>query len=124
MKAAGLTVNLQISNFYPALIGNWLGFDINTEIMKFFVPIHKTEDLLSLLLDLSKSDVASARQVSKIAGRIIPMQLVIGPLARLFRRQMYFFVETTSTWDDKEVISNRLNQEIHFWLNNLKKQKA
>ena len=88
--------------------------NINTKIMKFFVPIQKIEDLLSLLLELSKSDVASARQVSKIAGRVISMQLAIGPLARLFTGQMCFFVETSSTWDDKEVINNCLNQEIHF----------
>ena len=124
MKSAGLTVNFQKSNFYPSQIGNWLGFDINTNTMKFFVTKQKIADLLSLLSDISKSDVASARQVSKIAGRIISMQLAIGPIARLFTRQMYFSVENSTTWDSTAAIDKNLNQEINFWLNNLKKHNG
>ena len=52
------------------------------------------------------------------------MQLAIGPLARLFTRQMYFFVENTSSWDDFSTIKPDLHQEINFWLHNLKKHNS
>ena len=47
MKAAGLTVNFQKSNFYSTQVGNWLGFNINTKTMNFSVPEEKLLDLLT-----------------------------------------------------------------------------
>ena len=72
---------------------------------------------------MSKSNVASARQISKITGRGVSFRcsLPIGPLARLFTRQMYFFIENSAKWDETITAGDDLIQEINFWVHNLKK---
>ena len=123
MKKAGLTINFEKSNFTPVQQGSWLGFDIDTAALKLYVPKAKIEHLINLLNSLSSSLVTSAREVSKIAGRIISMQLAIGPLARLFTRHMHYFIENRSFWDSRHIINIELRKEIGFWRRNLKNSK-
>ena len=99
--------------------GSWLGFDIDTAAMKFYMPRAKIDHLLNLLNSLSSSLVTSAREVSKIAGRIIFTQLAIGPLVRLFTRHMHYFIENRSSWDSRHIINIELRNEIAFWRRNL-----
>ena len=122
MKKARLTINFKKSNFTPVQ-GSWLGFHIHTTSMKFCVPKTKI-DHLNLLNSLSFSSVASARETSKIAGRIISMQLAIGPLARLFTSHMYYFIENRSSWDSRHTMNLELRNEIEFWRRNLKVQNG
>ena len=114
MKKAGLAINFKKSNFIPVQQGSWLGFDIDTTSMKFYVPKTKIDHLLNLFNSLLSSSVASARKISKIAGRIISMQLAIGPLARLFTRHMHYFIENRSSWDSRHTINLELRNKIEF----------
>jgi len=92
--------------------------------MKFYVPQRKIDNLLNFLKHASRRTFASARQISKIAGRIISMQIAIGPLTRLFTRQMYLFIENRMSWDSYSLITNNLKTEIEFWLRNLEKHNG
>ena len=65
MKKAGLAINFKKSNFIPVQQGSWLGFDIDTTSMKFYVPKTKIDHLLNLLNSLLSSSVASAREIRR-----------------------------------------------------------
>ena len=118
-KNAGLTVNILKSDFTPSQTGRWLGFDIDTRQMKFSVPTEKIRLLLVLISKALKSTYINAKQVAKIAGHLISMTPAIGPLTRLFTRQMYRFVENRTSWYNPEVSDNLLKHELLFWERNL-----
>ena len=98
LLAAGLTVNMKKSNFYPSHTGKWLGFEIDTNAMKFSVPSKKVASLLHLIGQALNSIYVTAKQIAKIAGHIISMSIAIGPLTRLFTRQMYRFIDKCASW--------------------------
>ena len=119
LDKAGLTVNWKKSNFIPSRNGKWLGFIIDTEALKFYVPQAKIDRVLQLLDIILSVSHTSARMISKIAGNIISMQIAIGPLTRLFTRQMYRFIENRYSWDQNMFIDTNLKKELVFWKSNL-----
>ena len=123
LKSAGLTVNVKKSSLEPEKEKEWIGFRINTEEMKIYVPLPKLEAVLHLILEILRSNVVTTRKIAKLAGRIIAMSIAIGPLARLFTRQMYKFIDDRITlglaWDSNRLISKELESELTFWRLNL-----
>ena len=47
------------------------------------------------------------------------MHLAIGPLVRLFTRNMYHEIENRISWYEPKIISKETNDELEFWLNNI-----
>ena len=86
----------------PSQCGKWLGFNIDTKYMKIFVPSEKIEALNHMMNFVLNSKT-----------------IAIGPLTRLFTRQMYSFIETRKSWYEKRLIDNLLFEELSFWLRNL-----
>ena len=124
LNKAGLTVNRKKSNFKPSKSGKWLGFEINTTKMIFSVPSEKINKLLVQIKRLLIQELVNAKQISKIAGHLISMTLAIGPLTRLFTRQMYRFIESRSSWYEFTVLDYLLKEELTFWERNLEKNNG
>jgi len=120
LEKAGLTVNSAKSNFVPSQTGSWLGFQIDTRLMKFFVPQEKIDKLSSLLSVTLHQKSFTARSIAKIAGHLLSMKCAIGPIVRLFTRQMYKFVESRYSWDSSMASDEPLRDELKFWLRNLR----
>ena len=74
--------------------GEWLGFDIDTRTFTFSVPQRKIDKLMKLATEELRQKRTTARNISKIAGQVISMEPGVGPIARLFSRKMYSFVDT------------------------------
>ena len=66
--------------------------------MEFLVPEEKIKKLLAIVKFVLQSENCNAKEISQIAGRIISMSLAIGPLTRLFTRQMYRFIDERRSW--------------------------
>ena len=49
------------------------------------------------------------------------MTIAVGPLTRLFSRQMYAFIESRKNWYEPIPINKLLISEFNFWLRNLQK---
>ena len=47
------------------------------------------------------------------------MHLAIGPLVRLFTRNMYQEIENRTSWYVPKIISNETKDKLEFWLNNI-----
>ena len=63
--------------------------------------------------------VASARQISSIAGSIISQGIVLGPVTGLFTREMYRFIDEAPSWDGRVGMTPAVYEELEFWQKNL-----
>ena len=72
--------------------------------MMFFIPHEKLKALLKEIETALKFEYSAARSIAKIAGRIVPMSIAIGPLTRLFTKQMHVFIESRFSWDGTKMI--------------------
>lgn len=80
-------MNEDKSHWYPTQVGEWLGFVINTITVSFHIPERKVEKLTSLLGSVIGDTSFSYRELARIAGSIISVALVVGPISRLLTRQ-------------------------------------
>ena len=72
---------------------------INTIAMTFQIPEAKVRKLKSLLSSAIRDKSSSYRELARIAGSLTSVALAVGPLSRLFTRQMYLAIESRSAWD-------------------------
>ena len=100
-------------------IGEWLGFVINTIAMTFQIPEAKVRKLKSLLSSAIRDKSSSYRELARIAGSLISVALAVGPLSRLFTRQMYLAIESRSAWDHTLHFSSALLEKLRFWYCNI-----
>ena len=119
LDSAGLKIQEKKSNWEPRQIGEWLGLMINTINMTFQVPRAKTERLKKILNDAVLEGVCSFRDLARFAGFINSLMLAVGPIARLFTRQMYNVINSRPSWDSSLSISGPLLQEFQFWIQNI-----
>ena len=56
------------------------------------------------------------RDVARVSGFVISLSVALGPIARLFTRQMYFFIQLLHSWDDVLVATEGVLHELKFWL--------
>ena len=87
--------------------------------MDFFVPETKIKKLASMISNALNQSFTTAKFIARIAGNIISMGIAIGPLTRLFTRQMYKFIESRLTWHSIKEIDKLTKEELIFWHKNL-----
>jgi len=123
LMSSGLTINIKKSSLEPEIEKEWLGFTINTNDMRMYIPNKKLKAVLSFLDTILRFDYVTTRSIAKFAGRIIAMSIAIGPLTRLFTRQMYKFIDDKNslgcTWDSYRPLTTEVKSELTFWKSNL-----
>lgn len=120
LASAGFVTNEEKSNWEPVQIGEWLGFLINTIRLTFQIPAKKLEKLRSSLELLVNDGHSTYRSLARLAGFIISLFLAVGPIARIFTRQMHYAIHARPSWDATFVFSDPLMQELKFWLQNIR----
>ena len=93
LKSSSFLVNEDKSYWDPMQVGEWLGFVNNTIAMTSQIPEAKVRKLKSLLSSAIRDKSSSCREFPRIAGSVISLALAVGPLSRLFTRQMYLATE-------------------------------
>ena len=83
----------------PVQVGQWLGFVIDTIKMPFRVPSKKIAKLKSNLDSMVSSGSATLRALARVVGFVNSLYLAVGPIARLFTRQMHATIQARSFWD-------------------------
>ena len=120
LQHSGWKCNEKKSNWEPRQLGEWLGIVIDTIRMLFVIPEKKIVKLKSVLTGLiHEFPNLSVRDVARVSGFVISLTVALGPFARLFTRQMYFFIQLRKSWDDVLVASEGVLQELKFWLTHL-----
>ena len=103
----------------PHQIGVWLGLIIDTIKFEFRIPDRKLEKLRLKLDHIIESRIATFRYVAKLARFLQSLRSAVGPVIRIFTRQMYFTIANRTFWDDYAALSNLLLEELRFWRYNL-----
>ena len=87
--------------------------------MTFRIPEKKVCKLKRLLNSPIQNKSSSYRELARIAGSIISVALVVGPISRLLTRQMYLAIEFRSAWDHIFLFPPALLVELKFWFCNI-----
>ena len=119
LEAAGFVINEEKSNWQPVQIGEWLGIFINTVRLTYQISPRKVDKLRNSLQELVSDGYSTYRDLARLAGFIISLSLAVGPIARLFTRQMHYAIQSRPSWDTRFVFSVPLLQELKFWLQNI-----
>ena len=85
----------------------------------FQIPEAKLAELKRSLESLILDGRATYRELARLAGFVISLSLAVGPIARLFTRQMYFLIQSRPSWDVSFTFSEALLQELKFWLQHI-----
>ena len=80
----------------------------------FQIPEPKLAKLKRSLESLILDSYATYRELACLAGFIISLSLALGPIARLFTRQMYLFIQSRPSWDVSFTFSEALLLELKF----------
>ena len=115
LHRARSVLNLEKSALEPTQIGRWLGFTIDLDSGAFLVREEKISKLRSSVTSMVAAGSCSARQLASVVGQIISMSLAIGPVARLYTRSMYDFINTSYTWNERRCLPNKAREELLFW---------
>ena len=100
LASSGLLVNEEKSHCMgPDASWRVARFLINTISMTFQIPEKKVCKLKRLLNSVIQNKSSSYHELARIAGSIISVALVVGPISRLLTRQMYLAIESRSAWD-------------------------
>ena len=78
------------------------------------------EKLINMIKSVLSSTTTSAKRIAKIACHIISIGIAIGPLTRLFTRQMYKLMENRLSWYSAKELDDLTKSELHFWDKNLR----
>lgn len=86
--------------------------------MLFVVLEKKIVKLKSFLTELTNVfPNLQVKRVVSVSGFVISLSVALLPVARLFTRQMYFFINLRQSWNDVLSVANEgVLQELKFWL--------
>ena len=115
--ACGFLINWEktIGRFAPVKVIHFLGFGIDSMSQVFFSPEARWNMFIALVRVTLRTGRASARTISRIAGKAISFSLAIGAVARLFSREMYRVVESRVSWDIVVTLDEFVVSELAFW---------
>ena len=116
LALSGLKENEKKSVWEPMQIGQWLGIIIDTIKMNFQVPSKKIDKLKHAITNALSSPFVVIKDLARIAGYLVSMTIALGPIARLFTRQMYIAIARRNSWRDSVLVSEPIAQELKFWL--------
>ena len=88
---------------------------IRSDLCSLKVPAKNVKRIDHYILQLSNEQRVTYRENARLAGLLISVTQAVGPIARLFTRQMYYAVLNRKNWDDAFVMSSALLEEIKFW---------
>ncbi len=99
----------------PRQVGVLLGLAINTIKFEFSIPEDKTAKLYAMLDNAIEVGRCSYRFIAKMAGFLQSLLLAVGPVVRLFTRNVHFTIANRTFWNDTFLISGHLKEELKFW---------
>jgi hypothetical protein len=67
---------------------------------------------------MTNSFVVSARHLAQLTGLLSSMGLALGPVVRLWTRELYRSIQQSTSWDQKFGLSEEGRNEILFWHEN------
>ena len=107
----------------PADRLTFLGLDVCSRSMMFFIPEKKLEAILGHLDSFVKGKKTSPRCLARLVGKIQSCHRALGPVVRHMTRNIYRFICSNVenfAWDYFLPIDSEVRDELLFWKNNLR----
>jgi len=99
LKLSGLKMNKEKLVLEPMQVGQWLGFITDTIKMQFRFPPKKIAKLKSNVDAIILPHTATFGDLARVARFTNSLYLAVGPIAKLFTRQIHLTIKTRSRWD-------------------------
>ena len=103
----------------------YLGLEICTVSMKFFIPQKKIEKILSKLKSFARGHPhAKIRDIASLLGLLMSCYKALGPVTRIMTRVNYSWVHSSLDqrgWDKYAAFPSHCRKELEFWIENLEK---
>ena len=122
ISEAGFIANNEKSQWDPAKVIQWLGVVIDFEQNIFAISEKRIHSALkSIETILNSPNRITARQLARLAGKIISTKFVLGNVVRLRTHFFYRLIESRISWDKTFNVLhyNEVVNEILFWKFNL-----
>ena len=119
LAKAGLVEHSAKCTWEPTLKLKWLGFNLDLGVGQISVPEDKLYSLKTQLQVATNSTQIKAKSLASITGKIISMSIAMGPVTRLMTRSMYALLNTRQFWYQYFPITDPVQAEISFWLQQL-----
>lgn len=100
----------------------YLGFTINTKVMKLFLPTDKLATIKVLVETFSRRTSCSAKESAKVLGKIISCIPSHGPYARVCTRSGYIELQRAVDargWNSSLQLSDAIRSEFQLFLHTL-----
>ena len=127
LQEVGFVINFEKSSLIPSQQKVYLGFLIDTILMKVFVTQEKLEILLKALQSLLQCSTLTIQQLAHAIGKLVAAfpAFYQGPLhyrnlERLKTQQLYIH----GSWNAQISLSQTAIQEIRWWLHNAHEQNG
>jgi len=123
LTAAGFIISPK-SQLDPAQCGKYLGLLVDSCLGEFRVPEKKWCGICRLVKQLARASHVSARQLTRLTGKLVALQLALGNVVRLFTKTMS---KTSAEWGEeygwsaKRPVLEHVRQELIFWRDSLYK---
>ena len=117
LLSAECVIDNEKSDLNPKTKGKWLGTVIDTRKLTLAVLQTKIIKVVQDITAYFNQELLTLKQLSKVAEQLSSMNLVIGPLVRLFIRKLYHFIENRISWCEPNIVNKK--EELEFWCNNI-----
>ena len=119
LERAEFLVNEEKSNFTPKQRVQQLGFELDTCSNMLTASerrVQATKAAIQRTLELGST---KARELAKVAGHILSLSAVLGPVCRLWTRAIYEVIDKRLSWSSNMTLQRGVIQELAFWKDNL-----
>jgi len=121
LKLAGLVVNREKSEWDPSRCLSWLGVNVNLTNNTYQITEQRISSLLKSINFILNSPYTSARNLSRIAGKVVSTKFVLKDIIRLKIRFIYKAIDEQLSWDRRLNILHYplAHKELIFWRDNI-----
>ncbi len=119
MNAAGLLINREKSMKQPEQRIRLLGFWVDSKEGTFRIPEERREKIMGQLQEAMEAKregkKMAARELASMVGRIMSCYIALGPVTRIFTRELYACLEERDSWSGSVELTRGATEEAKFW---------
>jgi len=120
ISKAGWTIEIEKSDGenMGAMAKQYLGFVINTKVMKLYLPSEKLSNIKALVEQYACISTCKAKDLAKVLGKIVSCLPSHGPYARICTRSGYIDLQSIvdeKGWNASITLSDATKREFRFF---------
>ncbi len=97
----------------------WLGFILDLNLFCLSIPESKIQGTRELIQAMMSWKRVSARELSRVAGKVLSFRLVLGDVCAILTKALYAEVaqrtRDSGDWDEKKAMGASSREELRFW---------